>query len=190
VQALVINQPEGRQYGTTRRAVCSPTAIRSAPRASRADQGRTWGVQVRSTRARSAARSSIRVGVFIPSARAVALPVGVSPTISSPSSRKWSSQASRRGLKRGTMRPDSGSIPVRFGPLCRLQWLQARARFSESSTPPCCRGTICPTWNMARERSSCSGRQYSQRPWARHRTKSRLVRPVTRRRPAPASRGP
>jgi hypothetical protein len=71
-------------------------------------------------RARSSRRSIRRVS-FIESTLMVVRPVAVTPSINGPRRRKWSSQRSRRGSNSGTIPPVIGSIPVRFGPLRRLQ---------------------------------------------------------------------
>ena len=44
---------------------------------------------------------------------------------------------------------NDGIKPSMLGPLKRLQWMQARARFSGSVAPPCCRAMIWSIWNGA-----------------------------------------
>jgi hypothetical protein len=57
---------------------------------------------------------------FIASTSAVARPMGVLPTSSGPSRRKWWPHLWRRGLKRRVSLLVFGSMPVRFGPLVQV----------------------------------------------------------------------
>ena len=118
-------------------------------------------------------RISTRVPLFMSSSCTVARPIGVRPIITGPSKQKCSDQMSCRGLKSATRCPVSGSILVRFGPLCALQSGQASARLDESSLPPCCRAVMCSIWKVRKGAAAWSKRQYSHLNAARRRTKSR-----------------
>ena len=62
-----------------------------------------------------------RSEAFISSTRTVARPVAVRPTITTSVYTKCSSQFCVRGLNRTVTWPVTGSMPLRFGPLCELQ---------------------------------------------------------------------
>ena len=102
----------------------------------------------------------------------VTRPLAVTPRISPLRTLKWSSQRSTRGLNKGVICPDSGSIEVMSLPLNLLQTAQHSARFPATVRPPCFTAT---TWSI-----SCSAnvnrseiRQYSHSPPARNRTSAR-----------------
>lgn len=73
----------------------------------------------------------------------VARPTSVIPTMRIRSHSKWSVQRCNRGLNNSVTRSVFGSIPVRLLPFLGLQSIQASARFSLSSVPPCFRGRMC-----------------------------------------------
>ena len=56
-----------------------------------------------------------------------------------------------------------------LGPLRRLQWMHARARFSSAVSPPCCSATMWSGWWGSKTSALCT-RQYSQWPAARSQT--------------------
>lgn len=80
-------------------------------------------------------------------ATTVARPQAVCPVIRVPSSlqRKCSRQVWRRGLKRDTRSPLSGSVPCVCVPLWPLHNGQASQRFSSVEEPPAAWGMICST---------------------------------------------
>lgn len=86
----------------------------------------------------SAFRTATTSGSLIASTTRVTRPICVRAFNSGPFHTKCSAQWSRRGWKRRTISSVSGSRPATFGPLKRLQCIQARARFSSSVLPPCC----------------------------------------------------
>jgi len=85
----------------------------------------------------NALRTATTSGSSIASTAIVTRPICVRAFNSGPSQTKWSAQLSRR-WKRRTISLVSGSSPATFGPLNRVHWIQARARFSSSVLPPCC----------------------------------------------------
>ena len=74
-------------------------------------------------------------------------------------------------VKKAREFPDSGSMPDKLGPLCRLHRAHAHARLSSVGIPPCCTETMWSNWNGSS--AIASGRwQYSQRNPARRRSVS------------------
>jgi hypothetical protein len=120
-------------------------------------------------------RTRMRAGEFMSRTRTVVRPMAVTPTTCTPSHRKCSSHVCRRGSKSGVIWSDSGSIPVRLLPLCKLHSAQAIARFSESSRPPCLVGITCSNCSLINGASNSRRRQYSQRFPARWRTSLRTA---------------
>ncbi len=66
-------------------------------------------------------RNCCKSSAFMASTRTVVRPAGVRPTIDDPQCLYWSFHRWVRGLNKATRLPVSGSMPARFGPLCRLQ---------------------------------------------------------------------
>lgn len=110
----------------------------------------------------------------------VARPTAVVPRIFTPSHLKWSLHRCTRGLNSSVTWSVAGSIPVKLLPLRRLQSIQASAKFSPSSDPPCFRGRICSICSRATG-ECCSGNwQYSQHAPARDRTNVLVAGSITR----------
>jgi len=97
----------------------------------------------------SAFCNAIISGSLIISTAIVTGPICVSALSSGPSHTKCSVRLTLRGWKRRTISPVSGSSPAMLGPLEQLLWMQARARFSYSFVPPCCRAMTGSIWNRA-----------------------------------------
>jgi hypothetical protein len=70
-------------------------------------------------------------------ARAVARPSGVRPTITPSRTVKWSRHPSVRGSKSRQNAPVSGLREARSVPLCRLQRQHVNARLASTVVPPC-----------------------------------------------------
>jgi hypothetical protein len=86
---------------------------------------------------------------FMCSAMTVARPVGVIPTTRTPSQRKCSRHASRRGSNNTTSSPVCGSTLTKRAPFLSEHETQASARFSEVDCPPATTGTTWSTWKVA-----------------------------------------
>lgn len=84
----------------------------------------------------SSSRIANASGRFTLSAMAVAHPVGVIPTIRTPSHRKCAGHGSRRGLNSAICSPVCASRTSRRAPLRKEQGTQANARFSNVVFPP------------------------------------------------------
>ena len=83
------------------------------------------------------------------SAMTVVRPVGVIPTTRTPSQRKCSRHASRRGSNNAICSPVCGSTKSKRAPFLSEHETQASARFSEVDCPPATTGTTWSTWKVA-----------------------------------------
>ena len=104
-----------------------------------------------------------RCSLFIRSATTVARPVGDIPSIKRPPSlhRKCSSHICRRGSKRATFSPQTGSVAVVWAPLNPLQKGHASHRLSGEESPPAAIGMMCSTC-IGMAVKLCGVRQYPQ----------------------------
>jgi len=113
------------------------------------------------------ARAHTRRSSLSPSARTVALPVGVSPimcTLSSPQA-KCSAQPCVLGLNSGARSPVCGSTASVRVALASLHRRQESHKFSSISCPPLALGMICSRVNGTPLTTSCV-KQYPHRLWA------------------------
>jgi|HubBroStandDraft_1064217.scaffolds.fasta_scaffold127520_2 hypothetical protein len=112
------------------------------PREKRAESRSQRGYRPTAIRIR---RSTTRLSRLSFSSRAVAVPSGVSGSITAPRSRKWSSQRWCRGWKNLTSAPLRGSTVPMSLPFHALHRMQAYARLPASDDPPCLR---LMTWSI------------------------------------------
>ena len=114
----------------------------------------------------SSARIDLIISRFKFNAAIVALPIGVNPTILTPSQLKCSLHICWRGWKNGTSIPVSVSSICCLAPFRSEQDTQASARFAAVVSPFATTGMIWSIWKVATW-PAWEMQQYSQRLLAR-----------------------